>query len=579
MAANEGADVGKAALRPRPPSLFASLRGYKIAFLAPDLLAGLTLAAIAIPEQMATAKLGALPPQTGFFAFVAAGVGFLMVGSNRQLSAGADSTITPIFAGALAILAASGSPHYAVLATGLALMVGLIVGAAGLFRMGWIGNLLSAPVTLGFLVGIAVHICVSQLPAALGLPPLSGSTMARIWALVRLAPQANPVALAVSVGVVALVASAHRLSPRLPGALLAVAAASVAASLLHLGDRGLALLGHVSGGLPSLALPGLGMDDWLRLVPLALIIALVVMVQTAATARSFPPEGGFADENGDFVGLGAANLLAGVFGAFPVNASPPRTAIVAESGGRSQVASLAAVAVVIALLIAGAGALGGIPEAALSGILLFVAARIVRVGQMAQVVMRSPIEAALIAATAAGIIVLPIAYGVALGIGLSLLQGIWSSALTHVRPMSRIPGTSVWWPQSSAKPGETVPGVAVLAFQAPLTFLNAEVFEQDMRAAIAPGGSDVRLVVLEAAGIVDVDFTAAQSLRSVVEACKAAGVAFALARLESVGAQSALARLGLLDLIGVDHVFESVAAAVDTLGQEAAGKSPAQEGF
>jgi MFS superfamily sulfate permease-like transporter len=207
--------------------------------------------------------------------------------------------------------------------------------------------------------------------------------------------------------------------------------------------------------------------------------------------------------------------------------------------------------------------------------LLLVAARIVRVGQMAQVIMRSPMEATLIAATAAGIIVLPIAYGVAFGIGLSLLQGLWSSAQTHVRPMHRIPGTSVWWPQSSARQGETAPGIAVLAFQAPLTFLNAEMFERDMRAAIAPGAADVRLVVLEAAGIVDIDFTAAQSLRAVVEACKAAGVAFALARLESVGAQKALARLGLLDLIGADHMFDSVAAAVDALGPKTGGESPA----
>jgi MFS superfamily sulfate permease-like transporter len=132
--------------------------------------------------------------------------------------------------------------------------------------------------------------------------------------------------------------------------------------------------------------------------------------------------------------------------------------------------------------------------------------------------------------------------------------------------MSRIAGTSVWWPASAGKPGETVPGVAVLAFQAPLTFLNAAQFEQEMLAQIAPGASDVRLAVLEAAGIVDIDFTAAESLRAVVQACQAAGVGFAIARLESVGAQGALARLGLLDLIGADHVFESVAGAVSALG-------------
>ena len=563
MAVSQQSQVAQGPTRPCGLALFASFRGYSGAFIGPDLLAGLTLAAIAIPEQMATAKLGALPPQMGFFAFIAAGLGFLVFGSNRQLSAGADSTITPIFAGALAYLAVSGSPHYAALAAGLALMVGLIVGASGLFRMGWIGNLLSTPVTLGFLTGIAVHIAVSQLPAALGLPALSGPTLARIGTLVMSAPHANPVAVMVSGGVLILVAGAHRLSPRLPGALVAVAAASLAASVFHLGDRGLALLGHVAGGLPRLTLPGLEIDAWLHVAPLAVIVSLVVMVQTAATARSFPPPGKLPDENSDFIGVGAANLLAGVLGAFPVNASPPRTAIVAESGGRSQAASLVAIAVVVALLVAGAGILSSI------------AARIVRVRQIAQVVACSPLEAVLIAATAAGIIILPIAYGVAMGIALSILYGLWSSARMHVRPLRRIPGTSVWWPTSASKPGESVPGVAVLAFQAPLTFLNAALFEQDMLAQIAPGASDIRLAVLEAAGIIDIDFTAAHSLRAVVEACQAAGVTFAIARLESVAAQAALARLGLLDLIGADHVFESVAAAVDALGPKSGGESPA----
>ncbi len=564
--ASEVSAEPRPALRPRLPTLLAGLRGYRGAFVAPDLLAGLTLAAIAIPEQMATARLGALPPQAGFFAFIAAGLGFLAFGSSRQLSAGADSTITPIFAGALAYLAASGSPRYAAMAAGLALLVGLIVGLAGVMRMGWIGNLLSIPVTLGFLAGIAVHIVISQAPAALGLPPLSGPTLERIGGLVGAIPHTNLLALAVSGGVIVLVAGAHRLSPRLPGALLAVAGATLAASLLHLDAHGLKLLGHVSGGLPRLAPPAVAADDWLRLAPLALIVALVVMVQTAATARSFPPAGGQADEDGDFIGLGAANLLAGVLGAFPVNASPPRTAIVAESGGRSQAASLFAVAVVAVLLVAGTGVLAGIPEAALAGILLFVAGRIVRVGQMAQILARSPIESALIVATAAAIIALPIANGVAVGILLSLLTGLWSSARMHVRPMRRIPGATVWWPAGAAREGETVPGVAVLAFQAPLTFLNAEVFGREMLGAIAPGASDIRLAVLEAAGIIDIDYTAAKSLRAVVEACQGAGVVFALARLESVAAQKSLARLGLIEVIGRDHVFESVAAALDALG-------------
>ena len=559
----------------RAISMVASLRGYRRDFVAPDLLAGLTLAAIAIPEQMATARLGGFAPQVGFIAFVAASLAFALFGFSRQLSAGADSTVTPIFAGGLAMLAAAGSPHYAALAAVLALMVGVIVAGAGILRMGWIGSLLSVPVTLGFLAGIAVHIVVSQLPGALGVAPPAGSTIDKILALARLAPHANLIAVAVSACVVGLIAGAHRLSPRFPGALPAVAVASLAVVWFHLSDHGLALLGHVGGGLPRPSVPQLSWSDLLRLGPLAVLVALVVMVQTAATARSFPPPGGEADEEGDFIGLGAANLLAGALGAFPVNASPPRTAIAAESGGRSQVASLVAAAVVLVVMVAGAGFLGGIPEAALSGILLFVAARIVRVKQMAEVIAASPWEAALILATAAGIVILPIENGVGMGVGLSLLYGLWSSARTHVLPLRKIVGTSVWWPELPARALETIDGVSVVAFQAPLTFLNAEVFERDMLAEIQPGRSDVKLVVLEAAGVIDIDFSAAQSLRSVITACRAAGVDFALARLEAVAAQRALARLGLADLIGADHIFDTVAAAVEALGPKPQRTPPA----
>jgi MFS superfamily sulfate permease-like transporter len=560
---------------PRGVSLLSSLRGYRKSFIAPDILAGLTLAAIAIPEQMATARLGGFPPQVGFFAFIAASTAFALVGASRRLSAGADSTITPIFAGALALLAATGSPHYAALAPALAIMVGILVAAAGILRMGWIGNLLSAPVILGFLAGIAVHIVVSQLPAALGLPPPGGSTLARIAALVRLAPRANPVALAVAGGVAATIAAAHALSPRLPGALPAVIVASLAAGWLHLSRHGLTLLGHVAGGLPRLAAPAVTSDDLLRMAPLAVLIALVVMVQTAATARSFPPPDGRADVEGDFIGLGAGNILAGALGAFPVNASPPRTAIAAESGARSQVCGLVAVAVVLAMLVAGTGILGAVPEAALAGILLFVAARIVRVADMAAVVAASPLEGALIAATAVAIVVLPIENGVAIGIGLSLLQGLWASARMKVRPMRKLAGTSVWWPDPPDHGLETADGVAVVTFQAALTFLNADLFETGMLDEIRPGRSEVRLVVLEAAGVVGIDYTAAQGLAAVVEACRSAGVDFALARLESVAAQRSLARLGLARLIGEDHIFETVAEAVAALGPARAGAEPA----
>jgi SulP family sulfate permease len=547
--------------------LLRGFQGFGASGIAPDVLAGVTLAAIAIPEQMATARLAGLPPQAGFFAFIAGTLAFALLGSSRRLSAGADSTIAPIFGGGLLLLAAGGSPHFMALAEGLALLVGGFVLLAGVFRLGWIGNLLSIPVTTGFLAGIAVHIAVSQAPAALGVTGLRGDLPAEILLLVRLAPHANLACVAIAGGVLALIAVADKVSTRLPGALVAVAIATLAVALLHLDRQGVRLLGPVTGGLPSLAWPALGPSEFLKIAPLALMVSLVVMVQTAATSRSFPQEGEKIAIDGDFIGLGAGNLLAGVMGAFPVNASPPRTGIVAESGGRTQLCGLVAVAIMAALLAWASGFLRLVPQAALAGVLLFVAMRIVRVKQALVIARGSPAESLLILATAAGIVVLPIEGGVALGIGLSLLNGLWASARVHVQPMRRIAGSTVWWPVTTiTSPGaETEPGVAVLAFAAPLTFLNADAFAHEFLARAGVGAPGIQLAILEAAGIVEIDFTGAQALRKVIDACREAKVTFAIARLESVEAQKAFTHLGLRALVGDDHIFESVAEAIGAL--------------
>src|SRR5262245_34002899 len=237
--------------------VFRSLRSFRSADLPGDIVAGLTLAAIAIPEQMATARLGHLPPQIGFFAFIMGSIGFAMFGANRFLSCGADSTITPIFAGGLLLMAASQSPDYQALAVALALMVGVILILASLFRMGWIANLLSTPVTVGFLAGISIHIIVSQLPGVLGLPPQKGPMADRIIELARQLGATNFHTLAIGLGVLAIVAGSEAISAKIPGALIGLAAATVAVIAAGLESKGVAVVGEVPATLPMPALPDL----------------------------------------------------------------------------------------------------------------------------------------------------------------------------------------------------------------------------------------------------------------------------------------------------------------------------------
>lgn len=544
-----------------------ALSGWTAKDINGDLTAGVTLAAIAIPEQMATARLGGFAPEIGFFAFVAGSVAFALLGANRHLSAGADSTITPLFAGGLALIATAGSPHYLALAAMLALMVGFLVALSGVLRLGWIADLLSVPVTTGFLAGISIHIIVSQLPSLLGLPPASGETLRRIGEIAANLPLTNPWSLAIGLGVFLIVFAAEHISARIPAALIGMVLATFAVIVFDLKNHGVEVLGALPNGLPTPAVPLVSLEDAQALVPLALLIAIVVMVQTAATCRSFvPKDGSQPDVNRDFIGVGAGSILSGLFGAFAVNSSPPRTAIVAHSGGRSQLSGLIAAAIVLALGAFGGGLLADVPQAALAGVLMFVAQHILRWNVFASVYRQAPVEFALILITMVAIVVLPIETGVAIGIGLSLLHGIWSATRAQTIELAEVPGTTVWWPPSGSGGGKQLPGVLVAAFQAPLSFVNADHFKRGLLDLIDARSEEVKLVVLEASNIVEIDYTAAQALIDTIRHCRDKNAVFAIARMESLRAQAALKRFGIADLVGPQLIFHSVDAAIKSLG-------------
>ncbi len=337
-------------------------------------------------------------------------------------------------------LAAAGTPEFAAAAAVLGLLVGLILVGGGIFRLGWIADLLSVPVTTGFLAGIAVHIIVSQLPGLLGIPPVAGSLLHQIGGIAAELDRTNVMTAGLGLTVLLLTLLSSKISARIPGALIGLAIATGAVLAFDLEDRGVAVLGIVPGGLPHLSLPLVTPDVLLHLVPAALIVAVVVMVQTAATTRSFPSDPGLPpDVNRDFVGIGAGSLLAGFFGSFPVNASPPMTATVAGTGGRSQIATLVAASIVLAMAAFGTALLTHVPQAALAGVLVFIGMRIIRLSEIIRVYREALGEFTLIILTMIAIILLPIQTGVAVGIMLSLLHGIWSSTRARAIEFVRVP--------------------------------------------------------------------------------------------------------------------------------------------
>ena len=474
------------------------------------------------------------------------------------------STIAPIFAGALAALAAAGTAHYAAAAAALSLAVGFALICAGALKLGSIADLLSIPVTTGFLIGVAGNILVLQAPAVLGVAPGHGPLAEQALSLLGRAEDANPWTLAIGLGVPAIMLAGERRGPRFPGALIGLCLAGLATVALRLEAKGVATLGAVAGAAPRLSLPAISWDDVRVVAPLAVLIALVVMVQTAATTRAFPDSAEGPDVNRDFIGVGAANALSGFIGAFPVDASPPSTAVVAEAGARSQLAPLLSAAAALGVLLFAGQALAHLPSAALAGVLLFVAIRLVRVKVMRDVWRRSRAEFLLIVATALAILALPIEEGVGVGVLLSLLHGVWTTTRAQAVEFERIPGTSVWWPRDNDAKGELVPGVRVIALQAPLSFLNAYDCRRHIERFVSDG-MGARLIVIEANAMAEIDYTAATVLADLVGSLRGRGVDVAVARLELLRAQHSFERLGLFALIGRDHVFRSVQEAIDAL--------------
>ena len=572
-----GGGTAGAPRRPRRPAAVPWLVGYRRAYLPLDLVAGVTLVAIAIPEQLATAHLAGMPVVAGLYAFLAAVVMFALLGSNRTMSVGADSTIAPMLAVAVAAVAGVGTAAYGGDMALLALLVGVVIIGVGVARMGWIADFLSVPVVTGFLAGIAITIIVGQLPAVLGLPSTSGNALEKLVGVVRHIGDTNLYALAVAVAVFAVIVACERVSRRLPGALLGVLLSLAASAAFDLAAKGVVTLGGLPAGLPGLQAPTFSAHLVWRLLPSALAVALIVITQTSATTRSFAELGGFeTDVDRDFIGVGAGSVAAAFIGGFAVNASPPRSAVVTSSGGRSQVPGLAAAAIVVVLLVAAAGALTDLPLATLGAVLIYVALRIFRAHDLHAIYDFDKVEFGVAVATLGTVVLFGVGPGILLAIVLSILYRTWRSARPRDALLGRVPGTTVWWALKERPDAQTVPGVVAYRLDAPLYFANATRFRDRVREEVAAATPPPSLFVLDSSGIDDVDFTGGRMLLQVVHELHARGVDFAVARATG-DAPRDTARAGLHRHVADDHIFLTVDDAVRALGPKEGAAAPAGE--
>ncbi len=543
-----------------------TLRGYRAAWLGADALAGLTLVAVAVPGQMATARLAGLPVMAGLYAFVAASLVYALLGPNRHLSVGADSTIAPLLATGVASVAAAGTSGYGTVMAFTALLVGGLLVAAGLCRLGWISEFLSTPVIAGVLAGIAVEIVVRQIPIILGVSGGGTTTIDRIRQVAGQLSHINGWSVGIAVGVLAVIATAQRISHRLPGTLLALILSIVAVRTLGLASHhGVAILGTVHGGLPHVRLPSVSFSQLRRLPGLALTVAFLCVAQTSATVRrcsaGVPATGTI---NRDLVGIGAGSVAAGLIGAFPVDASPPNTAIATASGTRSQLANTIAAVGVLAVVLAATAPLADLPDAMLAAVLVFIATKLFRASELRAILRFDRIEFALAAVTLLVVAVVGIEQGIALALILSLADRTWRSARPRDTILGRAPGTDHWIPVDIGLPTEQVTGVLVYLAYAPLWYGNADYLRMRIRHLVDAASGSVHAVVLDAAGVSDIDYTGLQVLRELVTELGQRDVTIAIARASHL-VHHDLKHGAILAQLGPDHLFPSVDQAVTAL--------------
>lgn len=536
--------------------LFSGLRPLSGVRAVRDSLAGVELAAMSIPQALGYASIAGMPAVTGFYTLFLPLLAFATFGSSRYLVVAADSATAAILAGGLSPMAPVASARYVALAGMVALLTGGMLLLARLLRLGFLADFLSRTVLVGFLTGVGFQVGIAVLGEMLGLEIHSRGTIGKLAEIVSNAGGINLQSLGLSVLVVGGVLTLNRFAPRVPGPLFAVAGAIAASATWNFAGRGIEVIGPIAGGLPHLGLPSVAWKDIEPLIPIAGSCFVMVVAQSAATARIYAVRHHErADENADLTGLAAANAAAALSGTFVVNGSPTQTAMMERSGAQSQVAHIAAAVVVSLGLLFLTGPFQYLPRCVLGAIVFIVAIRLTDIRGLRAIFAESPGECGLAVSTAAVVVLAGVEQGIILAMVLSLLRIVHHSYRPHTAVL--VQGQGGIWQLNPVVPGAvTEPGLVIYRFGATLFYANAGMFADQIRTLVGEP-SRLRWLIVDAGAITNVDYTAAQVMRELIPDLTARGVALVLAHVES-DLQPDLDRHHLTEAIGTDRIFDSL---------------------
>ena len=550
--------------------------------LPTEVIAGATLAALAMPEVMGYANIAQMPVITGLYTLVLPMLAFAIFGSSRHLVVGADSATAALLAVGLGGIAAAGapeSPQWVAMAGLAALMCGVFMIIARIIKLGFIANFLSHSVLIGFLTGVGIQVALGQFGGLFGVSEGSGTTLQKFGNALRAIADGETSwpTLAVSITVLALIVGLGKVNKKIPGALIAVVGMIVLSYVFDFAARGITTVGTVPAGLPPIGMPAIPDGEWLSdiqaLLPVVFSMFILILAQSAATSRAYAMKYDDSfDENVDLVGLGLGNLAAGISGTFVVNGSPTKTEMVDSAGGRSQVAQLVTFVIVCVVLLFLTVALSYMPNAVLSAVVFLIGIKLIDYLGMRSIYRLRPLEFVVAFITAATVVLIGVEQGIILAIILSLII-----VLMHVyKPNDRViaiapDGTRSF--SSVEDAFQSAPGLVIYAFGAELFYANASRFSEEIKGIIDSADPPITWLALDAAAMGDIDYSGSDSVRQITGELRRRGARLVLCSVDPA-VRKMLDAYGLTKQIGEEYIFGTLTELVEAYPGPATTPAP-----
>ncbi|HTQ84786.1 MAG TPA: SulP family inorganic anion transporter [Candidatus Solibacter sp.] len=541
-----------------------TLRGYKSRWLRHDLMAGLVMTAMLVPVGIAYAEASGLPGINGLYATIVPLLAYAVFGPSRILVLGPDSALAAVILTVVLPLS-GGDPQRAVaVAAAMAVVSGIVCVAMGVARLGFITDLLSKPIRYGYMNGIALTVLLSQVPKLLGFSASANGPLRLVWGIVNkvLAGSTNVAALAIGAGTLALILLLKRW-PRLPGILIAVIGATVVVGVFDLAKRaGVSALGPLPQGLPLPRLPLVGFDDLVPIITGGLAVALVSFADTSVLSRTYAARLGTpVDPNQEMVGLGAANLAAAFFQGFPISSSSSRTPVAEAGGAKTQLTGVVGALAIALLLVLAPGLLQHLPHTALAAVVIASAIGLIEVSDLRRIYRIQRWEFWLSMTCFAGVAVLGAIPGIALAIGIAVIEFLWDGWRPHSAVLGRVQGVRGFHDITRYPEARLIPGLVLFRWDAPLFFANCELFHERVLDAVSNSPTPVRWLVVAAEPVTSVDVTAADAVSELNDTLHAASIELFFAEMKDP-VKDKLKRFGLFKRLGEQTFFATIDEAV-----------------